>query len=120
MGDPTQYNQGPIAPPYPNCPNVDMACASAPCCYELSWSLLYLQPGAGNLEYATLVSSATPPVAPLGKSLAEPRRESGVRRGAAVSSARVATTAKLTWTHLETSTHDSVTADPLQFVGPVV
>jgi len=85
--------------------------------FEVSGSLLYLQPGAGNLEYGTLVTPL-PLVTPnwSNQSL-KPDFSPAFRFGA-----RYMPTAtddiELNWTHLNTTTNASVFAAPTQMVGP--
>jgi hypothetical protein len=85
--------------------------------FEVSGSLLFLQPGAGNLEYGTLVTPfplATPNWA--NQSLTpgfSPAFEVGARYMPNASNDIV-----LDWTHLKTSTNGSFAGTPAQMVGP--
>ena len=85
--------------------------------FEISGSLLYLQPSAGNLEYGTLISPL-PLVSPHWENQAlkpnfSPAFEIGVRY-----IANDFTDIALNWTHLKTTTDASVFASPIQMVGP--
>ena len=85
--------------------------------FEISGSLLYLQPSAGNLEYGTLISPL-PLVSPHWENQAlkpeySPAFEIGVRY-----IGNDFTDIALNWTHLKTTTDASVFASPLQMVGP--
>jgi hypothetical protein len=89
----------------------------APPRFELSGSLLFLQPGAGNLEYGTLVSPfpiATPNWN--NQSLA-PGFSPAFRFGARYM-ANESNDIQLNWTHLNTTTNGSFSAGPTQMVGP--
>jgi hypothetical protein len=85
--------------------------------FEVSGSLLFLQPGSGNLEYGTLVSPlpiATPNWS--NQSLTpnfSPAFGVGVRYLANESN-----DIELNWTHLKTTTNGSFSAGPTQMVGP--
>jgi hypothetical protein len=85
--------------------------------YEISASMLFLQPGAGNLEYGTLISPL-PLTAPnwSNQSLKpgfSPTFGVGLRY-----IVNAANDVDLNWTHLNTMTTDSFTASPTQMVGP--
>ncbi len=85
--------------------------------FEISGSLLYLLPSAGNLEYGTLISPL-PLVSPSWENQAlkpnySPAFEVGVRY-----IANDFTDIALNWTHLKTTTDASVFASPIQMVGP--
>ncbi len=85
--------------------------------FEVSGSLLFLQPGAGNLEYGTLVTPfpiATPNWA--NQSLTpgfSPAFKIGARYMPNASN-----DIDLDWTHLSTSTNGSFAGSPSQMVGP--
>ncbi len=85
--------------------------------FEISGSLLYLQPSAGNLEYGTLVTPL-PLVTPSWENqLLKPKYSPAFNIGArylADESIDIA----LNWTHLKTTTNASVFATPTQMVGP--
>jgi hypothetical protein len=85
--------------------------------FEVSGSLLFLQPGAGNLEYATLVNPL-PPVSPHWNNQAlapnfAPSFAIGGRYWINESN-----DIALNWTHLNSTATDSVVATPLQMIGP--
>jgi Legionella pneumophila major outer membrane protein precursor len=85
--------------------------------FEISGSLLYLQPGAGDLDYGTL-TSPLPVASPdwSNQSLKpgfSPAFDVGVRYIANASD-----DIELNWTHLDTATGASVAASPTQMVGP--
>jgi Legionella pneumophila major outer membrane protein precursor len=85
--------------------------------FEISGSLLYLQPGAGNLEYGTLVNPL-PPTTPhwTNQSLKpdfSPAFNFGLRYRATE-----ADDIQLNWTHLNTTANASFGASPTQMVGP--
>jgi hypothetical protein len=85
--------------------------------FELSGSLLFLQPGAGNLEYGTLVSPlpiATPNWS--NQSLA-PNFSAAFRVGARYIP-NESNDIEFNWTHLNTTTNASFSAGPTQMVGP--
>jgi hypothetical protein len=85
--------------------------------FEVSGTLLYLQPGAGNLEYGTLVNPL-PPATPhwTNQSLKpdfSPAFNFGLRY-----MATDADDIQLNWTHLNTTANASFGASPTQMVGP--
>jgi hypothetical protein len=85
--------------------------------FEISGSLAYLQPGAGNLEYGTL-TTPLPLVSPswANQSLNpnfSPAFSIGVRYIAHASN-----DFELNWTHLNNTTNGSFFASPTQMVGP--
>jgi Legionella pneumophila major outer membrane protein precursor len=85
--------------------------------FEISGSLLFLQPGAGNLEYVTLVNPL-PPVSPhwVNQSLTpkySPAFNVGFRYMADGSN-----DIALNWTHLNTTANAAVSATPIQMIGP--
>jgi len=85
--------------------------------FELSGSLLFLQPGAGNLEYGTLVSPlpiATPNWS--NQSLA-PNFSPAFRVGARYMP-NESNDIELNWTHLNTTTNGPFSGGPTQMVGP--
>ena len=85
--------------------------------FEVSGSLLYLQPGAGNLEYGTLVTPlplATPNWA--NQSL-KPDFSPAFRLGLRYMPSE-SNDIQLNWTHLDSSTSGSFSAAPTQMVGP--
>src|ERR1700692_1023173 len=85
--------------------------------FEVSGSLLYLQPGAGNLEYGTLVTPfpiATPNWA--NQSLT-PKFGPAFGVGARYMP-NAFNDIELSWTHLNTTTNGGFSATPTQMVGP--
>ncbi len=85
--------------------------------FEVSGSLLFLQPGAGNLEYGTLVTPfpiATPNWA--NQSLA-PNFSPAFGVGARYMP-NESNDIELNWTHLNSSTNASFSGSPTQMVGP--
>ena len=85
--------------------------------FELSGSLMFLQPGAGNLEYGTL-TTPLPLVTPswANQSLSPdftPAFNIGARYIANESN-----DLELNWTHLNNTTNGSFFASPTQMVGP--
>jgi hypothetical protein len=93
------------------------AASFAPYRFEFSGSLLFLQPGAGNLEYGTLVTPlplATPDWA--NQSLA-PDFGAAFQIGARYMP-DPANDIELNWTHQYSSTNGAFTAAPTQMVGP--
>lgn len=96
---------------------IDAVATRPPHHFEISGSLLYLQPGAGDLGYGTL-TSPLPVVSPnwSNQSLKpgfSPAFNVGVRYIADASN-----DIELNWTHLDTATGASVAASPTQMVGP--
>jgi hypothetical protein len=86
-------------------------------CYELTASLLFLQPGSGNLEYATLVSPLPVPTPNWANRSLSPDMNAAFEVGLRFFN-ECGNDLEVDWTHLDTSTRDSVFADPVQFVGP--
>jgi hypothetical protein len=85
--------------------------------FEVSGSLLYLQPGAGNLEYGTLVTPlplATPNWA--NQSL-QPDFSPAFRLGLGYMPSE-SNDIQLNWTHLNSTANGSFSAGPTQMVGP--
>jgi hypothetical protein len=85
--------------------------------FEVSGSLLYLQPGAGNLEYGTLVTPfpiATPNWA--NQSLT-PKFSPAFGVGARYMP-NAFNDIELSWTHLNTTTNGGFSGTPTQMVGP--
>lgn len=86
--------------------------------FEISGSLLYLQPGAGDLEYGTLVTPfpiATPTWA--NQSLT-PKFSPAFRLGARYL-ADPSDDIALSWTHLNSTTNGAFAGTPTQMVGPL-
>jgi hypothetical protein len=85
--------------------------------FEISGSLLFLQPGAGNLEYGTLVNPL-PPASPhwTNESLT-PGFSPAFRVGARYMP-NESNDIELNWTHLNTNANAAFSAGPTQMVGP--
>jgi hypothetical protein len=85
--------------------------------FEVSGSLLYLQPGAGNLEYGTLITPL-PLVTPnwANQSL-KPDFSPSFRVGARYMP-NASDDIELNWTHSNNTTNASFSAAPTQMVGP--
>jgi len=98
-------------------PAIDLTTSTRRAHFEVSGALLYLQPGAGDLEYGTLVTPlplATPNWN--NQSLKpdfSPAFNFGLRYMPTESD-----DIQLNWTHLNTTAHASVVAAPTQMVGP--
>jgi len=96
---------------------IDIATASPPHRFEVSGSLLYLQPGAGNLEYATLVSPLPLPTPNWSNQSVSPSFSPAFSVGL-----RYISTASndiaFNWTHLNSNAHASVVGAPTQMIGP--
>jgi hypothetical protein len=96
---------------------VDVSIANPRPHFEISGSLLYLQPGAGDLEYGTLITPlplATPNWT--GQSLKpnlSPAFGVGLRYMPSASA-----DIELNWTHLDSTASASFSALPTQMVGP--
>ena len=85
--------------------------------FEISGSLLYLQPGSGSLDYGTL-TSPLPLVSPSWENEAlKPKFSPGFNIGVRYMANESADVA-LNWTHLKTTTDASFSASPTQMVGP--
>ena len=85
--------------------------------FEISGSLLFLQPGSGNLEYGTL-TTPLPLVSPSWENQAlKPEYSAAFSVGARYMFNEIADIA-LSWTHLKSTTNASVSASPTQMVGP--
>jgi Legionella pneumophila major outer membrane protein precursor len=85
--------------------------------FEISGSLAFLQPGAGNLEYATLVSPLPVPSPDWVNQSINPKFSPAFRVGLRYmpdSSNDI----ELNWTHQNADNSGSVVAGPTQFVGP--
>jgi hypothetical protein len=85
--------------------------------FEISGSLLFLQPGSGNLEYGTL----TTPLPAVSPSWANQSLKPQYRPAFSVGARYIAnesTDFAFDWTHLNTTTNASVSASPTQMVGP--
>ena len=85
--------------------------------FEVSGSLSFLQPGAGNLEYGTLTNPLPPATPHWANQSLNPNFTPSFTIGARY----VATDANdihLNWTHLRANTSDSFVGSPTQMVGP--
>jgi Legionella pneumophila major outer membrane protein precursor len=85
--------------------------------FEIRGSLLYLQPGAGNLEYATLVTPLPLPTPNWANQSLSPDLSPAFRFGLGYM-ATPSNDIQVNWTHLATSTTASVVGSPGQMVGP--
>jgi hypothetical protein len=85
--------------------------------FEVSGSLLYLQPGAGDLEYGTLITPL-PLVTPTWTNQALKPDFSPTFRVGLRYMPTVADDIQLGWTHLNATAYASVFAAPTQMVGP--
>jgi len=85
--------------------------------FELSGSLLYLQPGAGDLEYATLVSPFPLPTPNWSNQSLRPDFSPAFSVGLRYIPAD-SNDLQLNWTHQNSSANASVVGAPGQMVGP--
>jgi hypothetical protein len=85
--------------------------------FEVSGSLLFLQPGAGNLEYGTLITPL-PIVTPSWANQALAPNFSPAFRVGGRYMPNESNDIDLNWTHLNTSTNGAFSASPAQMVGP--
>ena len=85
--------------------------------FEVSGSLLFLQPGAGNLEYATLVNPL-PVVTPHWNNQALAPNFSPAFAVGGRYFVNESNDIALHWTHLNSTANDSVLATPTQMIGP--
>jgi hypothetical protein len=85
--------------------------------FEVSGSLLFLQPGAGNLEYGTLVSPLPIATPNWSNQSLTPNFTPAFRVGARYMP-NESNDIELDWTHLNTTTNASFSAGPTQMVGP--
>ena len=125
---PRPADAGPVAPlaALPRAPAAD-SMASAPRyageprrvvpSFELSGSLSFLQPGAGNLEYGTL-TNPLPVVTPHWNNQSlKPNFAPSFTLGARYMPNK-STDIQLNWTHLNNTAKDSFFASPTEMVGP--
>ena len=125
---PRPADAGPVAPlaALPRAPAAD-SMASAPRyageprrvvpSFELSGSLSFLQPGAGNLEYGTL-TNPLPVVTPHWNNQSlKPNFAPSFTLGARYMP-NESTDIQLNWTHLNNTAKDSFFASPTEMVGP--
>jgi Flp pilus assembly protein TadG len=96
---------------------VDIGTSNPPRHFEVSGSLLYLQPGAGNLEYATLVSPFPLPTPNWSNQSVSPNFSPAFSFGLRYIPT-VSNDIQLNWTHLNTGANASVVGAPGQMVGP--
>lgn len=85
--------------------------------FEVSGSLSFLQPGAGNLEYGTLTTPLPLPTPNWANQSLKPNFTPSFTLGARYM-ASVSDDIQLNWTHLHANTTDSFAASPTQMVGP--
>jgi hypothetical protein len=85
--------------------------------FEISGTLSYLQPGAGNLEYGTLTTPLPLPTPNWSNQALDPRFSPSFTLGARFM-ATDSNDIQLNWTHLHATTNDSFFASPTQMVGP--
>jgi hypothetical protein len=112
----------PVMPPVTSPPRlvdqaIDVVPAGPQHRFEISGSLLYLQPGAGNLEYGTLIS----PLPITSPNWSNQSLKPGFSPAFGVGFRYIANAANdidLNWTHLNTMTTDWFMASPTQMVGP--
>ena len=85
--------------------------------FEISGSLSFLQPGAGNLEYGTLTTPLPLPTPNWSNQSLNPTYSPSFTLGARYLSSP-STDIQLNWTHLNSNTNASFVASPTQMVGP--
>ncbi len=85
--------------------------------FEISGSLLYLQPGAGDLEYGTLISPLPITTPNWANQSLKPDFSPTFRVGARYMP-NESNDIELDWTHLNTTANASFSAGPTQMVGP--
>jgi hypothetical protein len=85
--------------------------------FEVSASLLYLQPGAGNLEYGTLVTPFPLPTPNWANQSLDPNYSPAFRVGLRYI-ASDANDVQLNWTHLNAGADGSFTGGATQMAGP--
>ena len=85
--------------------------------FEVSGSLLFLQPGSGNLEYGTLVTPLPIATPNWSNQSLSPNFDPAFRVGARYMP-NESNDIELNWTHLNTTTNASFSAAPTQMVGP--
>jgi hypothetical protein len=85
--------------------------------FEISGSVSFLQPGAGNLEYGTLTTPLPLPTPSWSNQSLNPAYSPSFMLGARYLSSP-STDIQLNWTHLDSNTNASFVASPTQMVGP--
>jgi hypothetical protein len=85
--------------------------------FEVSGSLSYLQPGAGNLEYGTLTTPLPLPTPNWSNQSLNPNFSPSFTFGARYMASE-SNDIQLNWTHLNATANDSFVASPTQMVGP--
>jgi hypothetical protein len=90
---------------------------NAPPRFEVSGPLLFLQPGAGNLEYGTLVTPFPIATPNWSNQSLTPNFSPAFGVGARYMP-NVSNDIELNWTHLNTTTNASFAAAPTQMAGP--
>jgi hypothetical protein len=96
---------------------VEIGIPKPPHHFEISGSLLYLQPGAGDLEYGTLISPLPITTPNWANQSLKPDFSPTFRVGARYMP-NESNDIELNWTHLNTTANASVLAGPTQMVGP--
>ncbi len=99
-------------------PCLDGDCASPSPQFEVWATLLYLRPGSGNLEYATLVSPLPLPTPNWANQALTPSYSPAFNVGLRYVVPATGHDIRAAWTHLDASAEASVTGDSNQFVGP--
>ncbi|MEX2171965.1 MAG: Lpg1974 family pore-forming outer membrane protein [Pirellulales bacterium] len=104
-------------PPADECDVCDLGCPVYAPRFEATASLLFLQPGSGNLEYGTLVSPL-PPLTPhwVNQSV-EPGLSPAFNLSLRYRVPECGNDIQMTWTHLETDDTASFVGSPDQFAG---
>jgi hypothetical protein len=85
--------------------------------FEVSGSLLYLQPGAGDLEYGTLVTPFPIATPNWSNQSLTPKFSPAFSVGARYMP-NAFNDIELSWTHLNSTTNDAFSGTPTQMVGP--
>jgi hypothetical protein len=85
---------------------------------EASATLLYLQPGSGNLEYGTLVSPLPPATPHWQNQSIRPSLSPAFNFGFRYFVPETGNDLRASWTHLDNTEGASFTGTPLQFAGP--
>ena len=85
--------------------------------FEISGSLMYLQPGAGDLEYGTLITPLPITTPDWANQSLKPGFTPSFRIGARYMPGE-ADDIELNWTHLNNTANGAFSAAPTQMVGP--